>query len=233
MFQIVIHNQPFNYSISRKPIRSLRLRLTSATSFSVSAPILTPNFIITQFIQANAGWIIKNSQKYSPAPVSVFDLTKLSILGIEYQLIIKDTSRDSVVIFDDTNQIFINTSSQSESHLKAILDHKLRTLALKLINRQLTEFASQYHFEYHHVSVRSQSSRFGSCSSTGNLNFNWQIILFPPEIFNHILLHELTHLNIRNHSQKFWQQLAVYDHHCGQHRLWLKKEANRYLLIKK
>jgi len=233
MFQIVIHNQSFSYSVSRKSIRSLRLRLTSSTSFSVSAPILIPNFIITQFIQTNADWIIKNSQKYSPDTVSVFDLTKLSILGVDYQLLIKATSRDSVVIFDDTNQIFINTSRQSESHLKIILDHKLRTLALKLINHQLSEFASQYNFKYHHVSVRSQSSRFGSCSSTGNLNFNWQIILFPSEIFNHILLHELTHLNIRDHSLKFWQQLAIYDSHCGQHRLWLKKEANRYLLIKK
>jgi predicted metal-dependent hydrolase len=112
-----------------------------------------------------------------------------------------------------------------------LIDSKLRTHALKLINTHLSSFKNQYGFSYRNVSVRNQSSRFGSCSHVNNLNFNWQIIFFPLAQFQHILLHELTHTIVKDHSSRFWSQLAVYDPMWRSHRQWLKKEGSLQFLI--
>ena len=230
MIQVQILNQVFSYTTKRSLIRSINLRLRSENSFSISCPILTPQFIIDKFIKDHSSWIIKNSVKYHTLK-KIIDLKKITILDIDYQLQFVQSRHDSMVIYSDTNQIFINSSTFSESHLKNLFNLKLRPLALKLIKSRLNDFAESYNFKYGKVSVRNQTSRFGSCSHGGNLSFNWQIILFPASVFDHILLHELTHLAIKNHSSKFWNQLAIYDPKYKLHRFWLKKEASKFMIF--
>jgi len=230
MPNILLSGYRFSYEIERKSIGSLRLRLKSPHSFIVSCHFLTPDFVVTKFINDHSGWIIKNSLLFkSKIPLS--GLNKLSILGIDYKLVITKSAHDSVVIYHDVHQIFVNSTSLISSRLRVLLDKKLRPLALKLITSTLSDLSSQFDFKYGHVSVRNQSSRFGSCSSRGNLNFNWQIIFFPPEKFRHILLHELTHLAIKDHSKKFWSQLSLYDPDSRQNNHWLKHQATKYFIV--
>lgn len=61
------------------------------------------------------------------------------------------------------------------------------------------------------VSIRNQRSRWGSCSSSGNVSLNWRLVLMPPDLQNHIILHELAHLVHMNHSPAFWDLLASWD----------------------
>lgn len=230
MTTILLGDKKFSYDINRKTISSIRLRLLSRHSFSVSAPRITPNFLIQKFIQNNSDWIINHSQKIS-SKSKISQLKKITILDKDYQLEFINTQNDSVIILEPEQKIYANISKPSELHIKKTLEKKLRPFALKLINNELRALSTQYGFEYNHVTVRNQSSRFGSCSSRGNLNFNWQIIFFPVEKFRHILLHELNHLKIKNHSKTFWDQLAVYDPHSKSNNLWLKKEGTKYFLF--
>ena len=230
MPNISFSGQEFSYIINYKFTRSFSLRLKTANSFVVNCPHLTPSFAISRFINDHSEWIIKNSSRFQPV-IKISSLKSLSILGESYEIIIKKMTRDSVVIFKDEKKVYANTTSLSNPHLHTLLDKKYRSLALSLINQDLSRLAQTYGFKYHHVSVKNTTSRFGSCSSTNNLNFNWQIILFPFPMFQHILLHELTHLTIKDHSIKFWRQLAAYDPHCGAHRLWLKKEAGHLMIF--
>ncbi len=230
MFQVQIGDRLFNYTIKRSEIRSINLRLRTSTSFSISCPILTPQFVINKFIKDHSDWITKNASKYTDK-VDILSLKKLTILDTDYRLQLINSRNDSVVIYPETHQIFINSQNLNSSHIKNLLNQKLRPLALKLIRNRLKNYEDSFGFKYGKVSVRNQTSRFGSCSHRGNLSFNWQIILFPSSIFNHILLHELTHLDIKNHSSKFWNQLAIYDPNYKNHRLWLKKDAHKYMIF--
>jgi len=227
---ISLQNQSFEYEVTRKSTRSIRLKLISRNSFQVSCPHLTPDFLIKKFIQNNSLWIINNSQKIT-SKKAILDLKSLQILENNYQIQWIKTQRDSVIINEYEQMIYSNITTISEIHAKKVLESKLRPFALKLIKKELQNLSKEFSFNYNKVTVRNQSSRYGSCSSQGNLNFNWQIIFFPYLQFRHILLHELTHLDIKNHSSKFWSQLTIYDSNCKNHNLWLKKEGTKYFLF--
>ncbi len=76
--------------------------------------------------------------------------------------------------------------------------------ARKLVLDRLEYWNKHYNFKYGRVSIRNQRSRWGSCSSKGNLNFNFRIVTLPPHLSDYIIVHELCHLGQMNHSQKFW-----------------------------
>ena len=230
MVKVLLQNNLFEYEIKRKGIRSIRLRLVSKNSFQISCPSLTPNFLIQKFIKNNSDWIISHSSKITTKK-SILRLKTIKILDKIYEIQWIKTQRDSVIIDEFEQKIYSNMAVFSDSHAKKVLESKLRPLALKLIKKELTNLSKIFNFKYDKVTVRNQSSRYGSCSGHGNLSFNWQIIFFPYLQFQHILLHELTHLDIKNHSSKFWSQLTTYDPKCKYHNLWLKKEGTKCFLF--
>lgn len=230
MKSILIKGKKFNYQIKRQTSLHLRLRLTSPNSFYVSCPNLTPGFVTQRFIKNNIEWIAKNSLRLKPKK-RFLKIKSLKILGLKYNLIFQKSQQDSVLIFSDKQEIYINLSKYSSKYTQTLLEKKLRPLARKLIFEALRELAKEFKFKYNRVSIRNQSSRFGSCSSKNNLNFNWQIILFPKSKFRHILLHELTHLEIKNHSRDFWQQLSKYDPQAKANNKWLKEEGIKCLIF--
>jgi predicted metal-dependent hydrolase len=77
-----------------------------------------------------------------------------------------------------------------------------------LVVQKLEYFNTYYNFSYHKVSIRNQTTRWGSCSRTGNLNFNYRIYLLPDEVANYLIVHELCHLKHLNHSAAFWSAVA-------------------------
>lgn len=81
---------------------------------------------------------------------------------------------------------------------------KLRETARALAHRRVAHFNALYQFPVGRISIKNHKSRWGSCSSKGNLNFNYKIVLLPLEVADYIMVHELCHLAEFNHSPKFW-----------------------------
>lgn len=95
---------------------------------------------------------------------------------------------------------------------KEIADDKNR--ALDVIQSRITHFNLVYRLSWKRIVIRNQKTRWGSCSSKGNLNFNSKIGLLPPHLADYIVVHELCHLAQMNHSQAFWNLVAqtIPDH---------------------
>lgn len=72
------------------------------------------------------------------------------------------------------------------------------------------------------ITIRSQKTRWGSCTSLGNLNFNCLLMLVPPEVMDYVVIHELCHRIHMNHGPQFWAEVEKYDPQYLQHRQWLK-----------
>jgi len=76
------------------------------------------------------------------------------------------------------------------------------------------------------VSVRDQTSRWGSCSQQGSLSLNWRLVLLPPVVHDHVIYHELAHRKHMDHSDRFWNQLAAWDPEWKKHDRELTKRWN-------
>jgi len=79
-----------------------------------------------------------------------------------------------------------------------------RQTAQELIKAKVDYYCRQYDFRYNRISIRNQSTRWGSCSAQGNLNFSYKLIFLTPEEQDYIVVHELCHLKEQNHSRNFW-----------------------------
>src|SRR3989339_441414 len=81
---------------------------------------------------------------------------------------------------------------------------KKRELARRFVWQKINYFNRFYNFKISRVAIKNQSARWGSCSSKGNLNFNYKIIYLRPALANYLIVHELCHLGQFNHSKNFW-----------------------------
>ena len=99
--------------------------------------------------------------------------------------------------------------------------------ARKLALSRLEHFNQFYNFKIGAVRIKAQTTRWGSCSSKGNLNFNYKIALLPPHLSDYIVVHELCHLGELNHSQGFWDLVG---RACPNYEI-LRKELKNFKLV--
>jgi len=226
MEKIKIGEKEFSIEINKKGVQTMRLRIIEKNKIVITIPWLIPMMVVKKFIKDNENWILRQNEKIKKKK-NLNKIKKISILGEIYEVELKKSLRDSLVILD--KKIFINYSKKTE--IKKIIDKKMRILASKLIKERTGQLATKYKLSYGNVGIKNQSSRYGSCSGRGSLNFNWQIILFPIDKFEHVILHELTHLTVKNHSRAFWELLGRYDNNWKENNKWLKKEGTKRFIV--
>ncbi len=101
-------------------------------------------------------------------------------------------------------------------------------LARDIFTRKTEWYARIMGVTYGRISIREQKTRWGSCSSKGNLNFNWRLIFAPPEVLDYVVVHELAHRKEMNHSKAFY---AIVESVMPDYRKWKQwlKENGRTL----
>ena len=98
-----------------------------------------------------------------------------------------------------------------------------------LINERAASFAGIMGVSFGKITVRSQKTRWGSCSSAGNLNFNCLLALCPSEVIDYVVVHELCHLRHMNHSRAFWNEVAKYLPGYAEQKDWLKRHQSEIM----
>ena len=106
---------------------------------------------------------------------------------------------------------------------------RLADEALAYIPGQVRYFAWRMGVTYGRITIRNQQTRWGSCSSKGNLNFNFLLMLCPMEVIDYIIVHELCHRKEMNHSPRFWAEVAAVLPDYRQHEKWLKQHGHALL----
>ena len=101
--------------------------------------------------------------------------------------------------------------------------------ASQVIPERVRHYAPLIGVDYGRITIRKQKTRWGSCSSRRNLNFNCLLMLAPPEVLDSVVVHELCHLKEMNHSERFYKEvLRVYPEYWKWHG-WLKENGGRLL----
>jgi predicted metal-dependent hydrolase len=101
---------------------------------------------------------------------------------------------------------------------------KYKDEAFRLAESRLKYFNQFYGHTWSKITIKTQKTRWGSCSKKGNLNFNYKIAHLPPHVADYIIVHELCHLGQFNHSHKFWDLVAKTIPNHIQIRRELKKD---------
>jgi len=120
-----------------------------------------------------------------------------------------------------------------EMNIKPLSDEELKELskkAHKYIPERVAYFAPIVGVKYGRIAIRNQKTRWGSCSSRGNLNFNCMLMLTPPEIIDYVVVHELCHRKEMNHTKAFWQEVEKVIPDYKMCVKWLKNEGNSIMM---
>jgi len=102
----------------------------------------------------------------------------------------------------------------------------LKREARKDLQKAAAFYAHALGVRVRRLSIRDQSSRWGSCTSAGSLSFSWRLILAPPYVLDYLAAHEVAHLVEMNHSPRFWRVVARVCDHVERAKTWLDTHGN-------
>jgi predicted metal-dependent hydrolase len=113
-----------------------------------------------------------------------------------------------------------------------VSESEARTAARELVSRLAEEQSERIGVEYHRIRIGGQRTLWGSCSPGGTLSFNWRLVLAPREVLDYVVVHELCHLRIPNHSRRFWALVERHRPHWRHQRDWLREYGPELLAFR-
>ena len=240
------------YQLTRSKRKSLSIVIGRDGTVQVKAPNWLPKHQIDQFIQQKAGWIEEKRSEVSmrerERPAHTFQEGDVFLyLGEPYRLVFRTPPQERQGEGCQANGgIQGITLCQKEKILEmelragqaeaATVQKYLEGWYSSQAKQVFPERASQYYplvsklagemgkeiFPVNRIVVRNQKTRWGRCSSKGNLNFNWRLLMAPAKVLDYVVVHELCHLAYLDHSKQFWQMVAAVLPDCRERRNWLK-----------
>ena len=117
--------------------------------------------------------------------------------------------------------------------LKPFSDEEIKSFTLeakKIIPERVKFYAEKLGVTYGRITIRHQKTRWGSCSSEGNLNFNCLLVLFPMEVMDSVIVHELCHRKQMNHSAKFYEEIEKVFPEYRKYHKFLSENGSQYML---
>ncbi len=106
-----------------------------------------------------------------------------------------------------------------------VMDRRCRQAAREHFAGRCRHYLQYTGGSYSRITIRDQKTRWGSCSSTGTLSFNYRLMFAPPRVLDYVVIHELCHLTHMNHSREFWNLVASVMPEYKIHRNWLKEHG--------
>ena len=106
-------------------------------------------------------------------------------------------------------------------HVERRIHDFLKREVRKDLQRAAHAYAELLDVKIRRLSIRDQSSRWGSCTSSGSLSFSWRLIFAPPVVLDYLAAHEVAHLVEMNHSPRFWKVVGRVCHHVERAKAWL------------
>lgn len=217
----------------RKGTRRVKLSLGLQNQIVASAPWHTKDWEVLRFIDQQRHWLDQQLTKTPPTRQLGEWLQKfprLSASGDWFTVRIERATpnqRAHYTFAEGGSVILLRPGDGSESSLRALV----RRLAKDALTCRVAYQAKRLGLRYSGLSVRDQSSRWGSCSTRRGISLNWRLLLLRPALQDYVILHELAHLTEMNHGPAFWALLDGYDPERRQHERDLKMLSGELMRV--
>ena len=172
------------------------------------------------FAEKHGGWIAARLGRL-PQPSPFAHGTRLPLRGIEHRIEHRHGRRGTVWIENGAADEPLLCVAGAAPHIARRVHDFLKREAKRDLEAASRAAAAQLGVAIKQVSVRDQSSRWGSCSTTGMLSYSWRLILTPPFVLDYLAAHEVAHLVEMNHSRKFWRLVERMCPHVERAKSWL------------
>jgi predicted metal-dependent hydrolase len=172
-----------------------------------------------EFAQKHGAWIAARIGRLPDAAPFAHG-TPLPLRGLEHRIDHRRSARGTVWVEGQASERLLCVAGE-ELYLPRRVHDYLKREAKRDLEVASRLAAQALGVKIRRVSVRDQSSRWGSCSSTGVLSYSWRLILAPPFVLDYLAVHEVAHLVEMNHSRRFWRVVERVCPHMGRAKAWL------------
>lgn len=209
--------------IIRRNPRSARIKLRIERNSTVVLvlPVRVSEKAGLAFVRKELPWISEKLAEM-PGPVPFRDGEYVPIGGVLHR--IRHVPEQRGLVWIDGDELCVTGRSE---HVARRITDWLRKTARQEILPRAQRYASEVGCPVKGVTVRDQKTRWGSCSTTGRLNFSWRLRLMPEHVMDYIIAHEVAHLRHMNHSQKFWQLVDQLNSDVIVAKKWLKENGSQ------
>jgi len=172
------------------------------------------------FAQKHGGWIAARLGRLPEAVPFAHDVV-VPLRGLPHRITHRHARRGTVWTEIDANGERLLCVAGQAPHIDRRIGDFLRREAKRDLEAASLRYARNLGLTVRRVTVRDQSSRWGSCSTTGMLSFSWRLILAPSHVLDYLAAHEVAHLIEMNHSAKFWRVVHRICAHHESAKSWL------------
>jgi predicted metal-dependent hydrolase len=205
--------------------KNIKISVKPDKSVLISFPFFVSEREVLSFLTQNEAWIRKQQDK-AVAQRKIYAVGEI-IQTKQHSVELCSGKTEDVETIGKVVKVYSPDfgSETGRLFLEDILNQVYRYEARKLLPPRLKELAAIHGFRYQKVSIRNNKRNWGSCSSKNNISLNLQMMKLPDGLIDYILLHELVHTEIKDHSQMFWKKL---DQITSNKARKLAKEVKKY-----
>ena len=240
MEQITYGKKKIKFEIKRgRRKKTVALQIHPNSTVVVLSPYLLGKDRIKEILLKRAGWIVQKQEKIRKLNAEIPKKEFVSgesfpYIGKEYRLKVIRTNHERERLCKLMGGRFyveisnkLSGKAASESVRKKLIEWYIEQ-ATRKINERLKRYSKLIGKKPEKIIITKQGKRWGSCSHSGVLRFNWKIVMTPISMIDYVVVHELCHLIIKNHSEKFWNKIGSIIPDYKKKRHWLKE--NSFLL---
>jgi len=211
--------------IIRTRRKTIALIIERDGNLTVRAPLRTPRAQIEQLVQEKAQWIAEKqalAKAHQPVAHQYAPGEQFWFLGTRYPLEIVPGPAVPALAFSNGR---FRLSHNKAAHASRAFEQWYREQAGVILAERARALAHQFGYTYTSLRISGARSRWGSCGAGGKLNFTWRLVQAPVEVIDYVIVHELAHLAVRNHSSQFWERVRQHMPDYTLHRKWLKEHT--------
>ncbi len=213
------------HRIVRSRRRTVALIINPDATLTVRAPLRAPLWFIARFIGENSAWItrkIAETKRLARLRERRFEPgEKFLFLGRTFELRI-DAGADDVVLAD---QLVLPEKFRLAA--RPALTDWYRRQAAGIFGERLELQARRLGYRYRSLRISGARRRWGSCGAGGSINLSWRLVMAPIQVIDYVVVHELVHIEVHNHSRRFWNKVAAACPAFRAHRRWLNAHGRK------
>lgn len=197
---------------------------------------------IRQFVHAKQQWVTTTLERLDKtitqaktfAPEFYSDGAMIPYRGQVYSLTVKQ-SRFKRIKIEFQEQFIAHLPEslfnlESSDEIRSALIRWMQKEAKPAVEQYVEKYAGRHQLMPRSIKIKTQKSRWGSCGVHNDININWLLMLAPPKVLEYVVVHELCHIKIRNHSALFWHLVAEHMPDYRLQRHWLKENGSGLML---